>query len=362
MKKIRLLTFLILTVLLGTALSACTGAGAISNWPGVLVDSGSDTAYLASSQFIYAVNLANGTERWRYPEKAQTGLSFYAAPALTSDGQLIAGSYENKLYSINPNSRQQNWVYDAAKDKYVAQPLVVDSTVYAPNTDKHLYALDKTGGLLWKASGEHAFWSTPVTDGKLVYVSSMDHHVYAFDPGTGKQVWTSADLGGAMTGKVALDPAGKIYVGTLGSKMMALDAASGKVLWQTPAKGWVWAGPLIAGDQVIFDDLDGNVYSLNASDGQVKWQVQPDKGNNREITSAPVATKDTLYFASQSGTLYAVDLATGNPRWNKSIGGQIYSDLVLAGDKILVAPMNFSAALVLADQTGNITWSYTPAK
>jgi len=367
MKKTRFLTLLVLMLILGSVLTACTGgAGVVNSWPGVLVDPATETVYLASGPHIYSVNLANGTERWRYPEKPEGKLSFYAAPVLTEDGQLIAGAYDHKLYSLNVTTRQPNWTYAAAIDLFVAQPLVVGNTVYAPNSDTTLYALDKTGALVWKANSDHAMWSTPATDGKLIYAASMDHHVYAFKQENGSQVWQSDDLGGALVGALALSPQNVLFIGTLSSEMVALDAASGKILWQTPtqtpAEGWAWASPLIAGDLLIFSDLEGFVYALDAANGSIKWQVQPDTGANCAITAAPVVVKDTLYFASQAGILYAVDLATGKPLWNKTIGGKIYSDLVLSGERILIAPLSFDFALVAVDLQGNVSWSYKPAK
>jgi outer membrane protein assembly factor BamB len=239
---------------------------------------------------------------------------------------------------------------------------VVGGNIYAPNSDKSIYALDKTGALVWKTQATHAMWSRPVSDGKLLYAGSMDHRVYAFNQASGSQVWKSEDLGGALVGDLALSPQNVLFIGTLNSKMTALDATSGKTLWQTPAKGWVWADPLIAGDLVIFSDLEGNVYALDAASGAIKWQVQPDKGVNRAITAAPLVVENTLYFASDAGILYAVDLASGSPQWNQTIGGKIYSDLALSGDQILVAPMEFTASLVAVDLQGKTKWSYTPAK
>jgi eukaryotic-like serine/threonine-protein kinase len=363
MKKTRFLPLLVLMVILGSVLTACTGgAGVVSSFPGILVDKASDTAYLASGAHVYSVNLANGTERWRYPEKADPKSTFYGAPALTEDGQLIQGGFDHKLYGLNLGTRLPNWTFANATDVFVAQPLVVGSTVYAPNSDKSIYAVDKTGALLWKAQATHAMWSTPVTDGTLIYAGSMDHHVYAFKQESGSQVWKSEDLGGALVGALALSPKNVLYIGTISSKMAALDATSGKTLWQAPAKGWVWADPLIAGDLVVFTDLEGYIYALDAASGAVKWQVQPDTGANRAITAAPVVVENTLYVASQAGVLYALDLATGAVSWNKTIGGKIYSDLVLAGDHLLIAPMEFTSALVSVDLQGNVSWNYTPAK
>ena len=217
-------------------------------------------------------------------------------------------------------------------------------------------------------------WSRPVSDGKLIYAGSMDHHVYALEQENGSQVWISEDLGGALVGELAFSPEGVMYIGTLGSKeglkekseqaskMTAISSANGKTLWQTPAKGWVWANPLIAGELVIFSDLEGNVYALDAASGSIKWEIQPDTGATRAITAEPVVVDTTLYFATQAGILYAVELATGKPLWNKTIGGKIASDLALNGEQILIAPMEFEAALVAVDFQGNVKWSYAPAK
>ncbi len=51
-----------------------------------------------------------------------------------------------------------------------------------------------------------------------------------------------------------------------------------------------------------------------------------------------------------------------DPQWNKTIGGKINSDLVLSGERILIAPLSFDFALVAVDLQGNVSWSYKPAK
>jgi outer membrane protein assembly factor BamB len=48
--------------------------------------------YVSSGSFIYAVDVQNGREVWRYPAEADSKLLFYATPVLTEDGQLLIGS------------------------------------------------------------------------------------------------------------------------------------------------------------------------------------------------------------------------------------------------------------------------------
>ena len=90
------LTLLVLAI----SLSACAGGQlAASGWPGIAANG--ETAYIAFNQHIYAVNLTNGLELWRYPTEPDNKITFYAAPSLTEDGQVIVGGYDNILYSFD---------------------------------------------------------------------------------------------------------------------------------------------------------------------------------------------------------------------------------------------------------------------
>ena len=362
--KISKLIFLTIGIIVtGALLSACTGgAGIASSWPGVLADSASETVYLARSAQVYAVNLTNGAEKWRFPVKADNKISFFAPPVLSEDGQLIQGGYDHLVYSLNPQNGQQNWTFDKATDKYIGPALADGASLYVPNTSGALFALNTSGSLRWTFSTNHALWAKPLTDGSQIFVASMDHFVYALDPETGKQTWKTGDMGGAIVSSFAFDPQGVLYVGTIGADFSAIDSSSGKTLWQTPTKGWIWSKPVMQEGTLFIADQDGNVFALDAKNGAIRWQIRPDDGPNRGILSTPVVVDKTLYFASQAGILYAVDTATGAPLWNKTIGGKIYSDLILSGETILVAPLEFDAALLALDLQGNIRWTFTPAK
>src|SRR4030067_244054 len=58
---------------LAVLLSACSGALPSTSWPGL--SASATTAYLADGQYTFAIDLQNGTLRWRYPDKAAAGAS-----------------------------------------------------------------------------------------------------------------------------------------------------------------------------------------------------------------------------------------------------------------------------------------------
>jgi outer membrane protein assembly factor BamB len=369
MKK-TFLPLILLFLVSGSLLSACSGGQVAESWSNMTLGPNNETVFLAAGPHIYEINLSNGTEKSRVPAKASK-TTFYAPPALGEDGQLLIGGYDFIFYNLKPGAEQLNPIFSEAADRYVAGALVHSGNIYAPSSDGNLYALDASGNLRWKFEAESAIWGTPVLDGNTLYISSMDHRIYAIDADRGTLLWKSDDLGGAMVARPTLGPDGLLYVGFFGtkgdrldkgSKLVAVDAANGAPRWNTPTKGWVFASPLLHEGVLYFGDTEGYFYAVSAVDGAVRWQIQPDTSSNRSISSAPVVIDDTVYFASKAGTLYAVKTSDGSMLWNKPIGGEIYTDLTLAGDMLLIAPIRAESALVAVDLNGNQKWAFAPAK
>lgn len=332
------------------------------NWPEVAVDIESDTAYLSAGPHLYAINLSNGTEKWHFPAEADRNVSFYAAPALTPDQQVILPGYNHIVYSLDPANGTEKWRFAEATDAFVASPLVLESGIYAPSSDNFLYALGLPGSLEWKYETEEDQWSTPVSDGETIFLPSMDHRIHALQVETGSLLWQSEPLGGSIAGKPALSPQGVLYVGTIAEEMLAIDSQNGRVLWRVPAEGWIWSGPRLDGERLYYGDMDGFMYAVDPADGRVIWRVQPDTGADRAIIGTPLVIGDILYFGAASGTLYAVNKSDGSPRWNKVFGGKLHFGPVAAGDRILVAPTRGDQLLIALDQNSNQVWAFSEPK
>jgi outer membrane protein assembly factor BamB len=278
---------------------------------------------------------------------------------LTPDGQLLAGSYNFILYSLDPQSGTEKWPFKQAKNHYIGNPLANQAGIFAPSSDHHLYALDLAGNFLWSYQTEGPLWAQPVgsSDGSRIYFAAMDHHVYAVDSKSGKKIWISEDLGGALVGTPALSPEGVLFIGTFNQEMLAIDSKNGRVSWKKPTDGWVWGGPAWKDGILYFGDLKGAFYAIRASNGEIVWKITPDG----PIAQTPLLTDDAIYFTTEAGTIYAIDYK-GVIRWNVTIGGKLHTSPVLAGDKILVAPTNFDQYLVALDKNGTQIWQYAPEK
>jgi outer membrane protein assembly factor BamB len=357
--KPRNLSIILVLVLLTAFLSGCRGAATTiaSSWPGLFVDQ--DTAYLAYSTHVYAVNTINGNEIWRYPTETNAKITFYAPPVLTSDNQLIVGGYDYVIHSLDAANGTEKWSFSNAKNRFIGSPLVTDTNIFASNSDNSLYALGLQGNLLWSYKTDGEQWAQPVLDpdGSNLYISSLDHHLYAINT-DGQLKWkTKENLGGAIVGSPAISENKVLYIGSFGSQMVAINAQNGDIIWKTPTDGWVWSGPALKDNVVYFGDLNTSFYALNAEDGSTLWKFQTDG----PVVGTPLLTEDAIYFGTETGTLYCLDYQ-GNVKWSKLIDAKIYQSPVQAGDLLLIAPVGKDNILVAFDMNGNQKWTYTPAK
>jgi eukaryotic-like serine/threonine-protein kinase len=353
-KNLLIISLLLFSILL----SACSSnVYASTGWHGLT--SNTDTAFLAAGTQVYAVDLKTGTEKWRYPEKVNAKISFYANPVLTADGQLLVPSYDHNLYSLDAATGAEKWVFSGSKNRLIGSPLVAQNMIYQPSHDSYIYAINMSGNPVWKYETSGPVWAQPATkpDCGCIYVASMDHKVYALNATSGSLIWKSVDLEGAIVGAPTVSGDGLIYVGTFAKEMIALDATSGDVRWRFDTQDWVWSGSVIANDTLYFGDISGYLYAVNASDGTSLWRIQPDK----TIVSTPALSGDSIYLTSEADTLYIASLS-GTITSSKVIGGLIYASPVIANDTILVAPTNYDALLVAMNPDGNPKWTFIPAK
>jgi outer membrane protein assembly factor BamB len=360
-KKLILISLLALSALL---LSACSGGGTVSNsWHGLAADA--ERAYVSAGSLVYAVDLKNGSEVWRYPAKADAAILFFANPVLTSDGQLLIGSAgkNREFISLDPATGKEKWAkaFVGAKGGWVASPLVFNNTIYAPNTDGFLYVLDMSGSQIADPiSLGGALWSAPVTDGKLIYLSSLDHYVHIVDPANPSGN-TAIDLGGAIPSSPAVGSDG-VYVGSFASTIEFVQSNSNhKIVVKTESR--IWGSPIVDGKTLYYSDLNGKVYSIDLASGNQNWSVQP----NGPVVASLLIVGDQIYVASEAdptsalGTLVALD-RQGKTIWSKEVGGKLYTTPVASGDLILVAPYQATFTLAAYDVQGKQAWMFTPAK
>jgi outer membrane protein assembly factor BamB len=357
MKQSRI-TFVILILAIASLLSAC-GAQASQGWPGLASDS--QNAYLAFNQFVYAVDLSTGQQAWRFPaEKAESNLMFYAPPAISPEGQVIVASYaqngsEPRLYSLDAETGEMNWVYEEASNHYIAGPLVTDEGIYAPNADGRVYAVNPGGAERWTYTTERSVWASPTTNESCdcVFVASMDHRLYALNAQTGELRWKTEDLGGALASPPTIYD-GMLFQGTSDNQMLALDASNGETIWAFETAGWVWSGAAFDNGVIYFGDLEGNLYAVEAESGTEVWSIQTDSA----VLSKPLVQGDLIFYTTEGTNLYAIN-KDGETEWRKETPFKVYGPVLAANDLLLVSQTDVNSPLIAYDMEGDLQWTFT---
>lgn len=350
------------------ALSLLSSCGVLiepSSWPGISTNE--DTAFVAYEGHVYALQLSNGIERWRFPDEADSNINFYAAPVLTDDNQLLVGSYSsgannnNFLYSLDPGQGNEIWKFEDASNRYIGSVFASTKAIFAPNADNTLYKLDLNGVPIrnWSFQADEPLWAAPVLEDGNIFLASMDHRLYAIGEESGRIQWVTKDLGSAIASPPIVGENGNLYVGTFGNQIMSINSTNGKVLWATDMEDWVWSRPAEADGKLFAGDQSGTFIILDSSSGIELWRMTADGA----ILGSPLIIGDKIYFASEAGSIYLVE-TNGNNDWKynviKSIEGRLLGPLVTAGDLILIGVVEGEAIVVAIDLDGNQQWAFEP--
>ena len=327
MKKAVRVSFLIAASAL--VLAACGGGGepAPSSFPGIVVDG--SNAYLTSNLHVYKFEAATGKAAWQFPATIDNNNPrgpFGGQPVKVGNLVIVggtignAGAVDKHIYALNDADGTEKWRWESPTATSIHREFVDGvtadgNTIYAASGDNNLYALDVSGAqpqLKWTFTTQNKLWARPaVADGK-VYQPALDHNLYIIDAATGKET-------GRFTASASLasTPAlkdGVLFFGSFDQKVYAINAANGQKLWETERlDGWFWCEPVVNDNTVFIGDVKGKLYALDAKTGKTKWTSML----GGSVRATPVVNGNKLYVASFDSYLYRFDLnatpdGTGN--------------------------------------------------
>ncbi len=236
--------------------------------------------------------------------------------------------------------------------------------VFGGSLGGDFYAFDAAGGdVRWKRR-LGAVSSMPLVVGDTVYVGTDDGSLVALSTADGKQKWRYTTKGAVLHAPVLHGDL--LIFSNAGDRVFAVDRATGKWRWQyerdTPDEFTVrgHGGVTLAGNVVYTGFADGNVVALNAGTGDVLWvrSLAGDKTQFVDVDTTPVVDGGTLYAASSSGGLYALDVTNGSEKWRAPITGA--SDVTLENGRLYVAAAE--TGLYALDRSGHVLWREGLAK
>jgi outer membrane protein assembly factor BamB len=260
---------------------------------------------------------------------------------------------------------------ERAQRKLLATPVVAGGKLFAIDTKSNVTALDAaTGRLLWKRqikvekrSGNVAFGGGVAYDKGLVFATSGYGVTVALDATSGAEKWRH-DLEIPLRGAPSVAD-GKVFVVTQDNQLVALSIDAGKQLWDAVAivenAGLLGAAaPAVSGDTMVIGYSSGELNAIKTDTGQVTWQDNLARSSRltalaslTDIDASPVIDRGRVFAIGHGGRMVAIDLATGERVWERSIGG--VSTPWVAGD-FLYAVTTDSEVVALTRRDGRIRW------
>jgi outer membrane protein assembly factor BamB/TolB-like protein/DNA-binding winged helix-turn-helix (wHTH) protein len=238
------------------------------------------------------------------------------------------------------------WRFVTSGEVWSGAELMDDVMVFA-SRDGRLYGADASSGVeRWRVDLNQPISAPIVRLGERLVVMAEDGTVAVVD-GLGNEFWRRRPLvsnGAALA--VAED---LVLVGGDGGELAALDPTSGRELWTWHGGGGI-TGLAAGGDTVVVSRFDGAVSALRPVDGGERWTV-----TLSDWLRAPAVVDDGIaYVANPSGSVVALDLATGGEVWRAQVSAP--HALSRWRDRLVVGSASAGMAVVLDRTTGDEVW------
>jgi len=278
--------------------------------------------FTARDRRLHAVDAATGQPVWAMRFGPDLGdknyWDFYMSSPVLAGGRLLVGGGDGRLYAFAPRTGRILWTFNA-HSRIRSTPAFANGIAVFGGQDGKVRGVDAaTGRLLWAYATEGAshdfalkqndttsIYSSPSIADGVVTIGARDSYIYGLDLHSGRLLWKQTHDGSSWILSTAAAE-GHIYIGS-GSAfiLQAADLHSGKEQWRFKTEGAIFGSPSIAGDVLLFADIEGNLYALNRADGHLLWRMPL---ADRSF-STPLPANDMVYVGGDDGLLYGLSTA-----------------------------------------------------
>lgn len=279
----------------------------------------------ALGEFLYALDLKTGAEKWKYKAGPIT------SPASYHDGAVYIGDEDGVFHCVDAKSGNKRWSFETNGEISSGANFSGDSIIFA-GKDSMLYCLDSKGKLAWKFKTEGPVYGSATIAGGMTFVAGCDSHLHIVDLKTGKAS-AKIDLGG-QAGSTPAAVGDRLYVGTMSNQFLAIDLKKKEIAWTfepDKAQGF-YSSPAVTDKLVLAGCRDKAMYALDRAKGTSVWSF-PTKG---QVDSSPVVVGKRVLFGSKDGHLYAVDLERGKEMQKLPLGRSIVASPAVANGRVVI--------------------------
>jgi outer membrane protein assembly factor BamB len=289
-------------------------------------------AYVASQdQYLYALDLTNGKERWKHKFSAPIKVS----PAVRK-GRVYVGDLDGNFVCLDAPTGKELWKFQADSEITSGANFAGEKVLFGSG-DENLSCLDANGRKAWvfRVPGGPVM-ATPAVDKNVTFVSGCDSKMHFVDVNNGTEI-AAIDVGG-QTGATPALRDGVLYVGTMSNTVLAIDIAKKEVVWGYEAtRGQpFYASAAVTEKLVIAGCRDKRVYALDRGKGTEVWSF----ATEGRIEGSPLVVGSRVYAGSMDEKLYVIDLNKGTELQNIKLDSAVTGSIAVSGGRLVVGTQN----------------------
>lgn len=188
-----------------------------------------------------------------------------------STAALIIATTSGKIYCYDFETLQEIWTNNEAKDMIQNAPQVIGNQIIFGSWDTHIYSIDaNTGSTIWKWQENKSFYYSPaacefVNDGKYLYLTTPDKVAHTIDIRLGTTKWKKNQYNTWESIGISTDK-NQLFIKSVEDKFHVISTKNGNLiktvnvdfgLDTTPNKPIEW------NNRIIFSAKNGNIYRIN---------------------------------------------------------------------------------------------------
>ena len=246
--------------------------------------------------------------------------------------------------------------------------------VYIGTTEGNMFAYTEKGERLYFYDAGAQIESKPAIDsisGEM-YFASVDGTVHALTL-SGEPKWKSKLIGAMRTQPLVTPDA--IYLVAENDSITAMARDDGRILWtyeKEPVEEITIAGHaglLLEDGRLYAAFTDGAVAAINPADGRLFWEIETALDVERrpgnvpqflDVDTTPILVRDTLYVASFTAGLYALNPANGSVEWREADFKGV-TGIAAAGRMLVISSARRGVSL-LDLRTREVQWERAPER
>ncbi len=209
----------------------------------------------------------------------------------------------------------------------------------------------------WEYNALAGISSTPLLRDSMVIITTLNGELQVVNAVNGKRL-RYVVLESAIAGTPALDGVSAIIPISGGIEtLVSLSLRSSQFNWKA-AVGPLESSPLLFGGFVYVTTMEGKAFCLGKQDGKEVWKFDAGSEERRKpIRSSPATDGLSIFFGSDDGFVYALDLGTGSLRWKLNAGGPIFASPVVVGQSMMVGTRG-GLFYCLDNANGRVQWKF----